>query len=661
MNKARCIPVTYLNPTYDVCVVGIETTIDIYRSFPSGADSFDVRGTSCLDVIIVYNPRNVNKPQSGGKWPLNKGIKVLVSPTKASNILNDSKVKVRYYGSEGKELGSSMLYLTNVAISLDVDIFRTGTVTQGVRGKDTWSWGPGGKGAILLVNCDSDRNNSLVPDSEDAGPPTSSDVKDMSPMILTAEGPDDIFDDYKVYLRISSLDSTRLRVYQKRRYQYAKVLGKDQTLYEVKRDNLDEITFYVEGLEFPDADFSGLVYIELIFQKGNSKSDKFVPRHESKIFTEQVVFRVAPWIMTPNTQKPLDVYVCNIKTNTEFLKLIKNFTDKARCPLNMVTYSENRGDQWIQDEMEFGYTEAPHKRFPVVLDSPRNRGLKNFPASEVLGPDFGYVTREPKNSNTVNTLDSFGNLEVSPPVVVGGKSYPLGRILIGDGMSKDNMRMNKVLRDFLQAQQVQSPILLYSTWLYVGHIDEFMSFVPAPNKKGFRLLLASPLACLELFRKKQKEGHGGAVMFKGLGKKEYTIDDILSSETLKKSSEACQENIDMNRKIMKKQLGLSEEDIIDIPMLYKCEPDMKDAESFFPNMVNMLVLGNYLGIPKPFGPLIAGTCCLEEKVRSLLEPLGLSCNFIDDFATYHELLGEVHCGTNVVRKPFSFKWWECVI
>ncbi|KAG9467091.1 hypothetical protein GDO78_015642 [Eleutherodactylus coqui] len=554
-----------------------------------------------LMIYWIYCMQNVERPKKGEKWPLQKGIKIRVCPTKTSTDVNDSKVRVSYYGSDGTDLlGTSLLYLTNVAISLDVDVFRTGVVTRGVRGKDTWTWGSDGKGAILLVNCDSDRNTSGVTDSQDDGLPNAADIKDMSPMILTAEGPDEIFDDYNVFLTISSSDANRVRVYQKRRYQYVQVLGKSKESYKVKRDNLDEITFYVEGLQFPDVDFPGLVYIDLIFRKDDDKSN---------IFTEKVVFRVAPWIMTPNTQKPMEVFVCNVKTNKDFVKLLSKYVEKARCPLNMVTHSENRGDQWIQDEVEFGYTEAPHKRFPVVLDSPRNRGLKNFPVSEVLGPDFGYVTREPSDSSTVTTLDSFGNLEVSPPVVADGKHYPLGRILIGDGLSKSDMRMSKVLRDFLHAQQVQCPLYLYSTWLFVGHIDEFMSFVPAPGKKGFRLLLASPRACLELFKKKQREGHGDAVMFEGVGKKTYTIDGILSSKALKQSSELCQEAINQNRQLMKKELGLTEEDIIDIPILYNCDSSGEDAESFFPNM----------------------------------------------------LLGEVHCGTNVIRKPFPQSWWECAV
>ena len=40
------------------------------------------------------------------------------------------------------------------------------------------------------------------------------------------------------------------------------------------------------------------------------------------------------------------------------------------------------------------------------------------------GPDFGYVTR---GGGKANSLDSFGNLEVSPPV----EGYPLGRIIFG--------------------------------------------------------------------------------------------------------------------------------------------------------------------------------------------------------------------------------------
>lgn len=44
-------------------------------------------------------------------------------------------------------------------------------------------------------------------------------------------------------------------------------------------------------------------------------------------------------------------------------------------------------------------------------------------------------------------------------------------------------RMARAVRDFLFAQGVQAPVELYSDWLHVGHVDEFLSFVPAPDRK----------------------------------------------------------------------------------------------------------------------------------------------------------------------------------
>lgn len=48
--------------------------------------------------------------------------------------------------------------------------------------------------------------------------------------------------------------------------------------------------------------------------------------------------------------------------------------------------------------------------------------------------------------------------------------------------SADSQEMHQALQDFLAAQQVQAPVKLYSDWLFVGHVDEFLSFVPAHEK-----------------------------------------------------------------------------------------------------------------------------------------------------------------------------------
>ncbi|XP_023491423.1 protein-arginine deiminase type-1 isoform X2 [Equus przewalskii] len=629
---------------------------------PKGAETFGVSESSGVRVFVVYDPEQVTVPTGQARWPLDASVGVTVSVDTASKDLNDLKVKVSYFGQHGGDaLGHGVLYLTGVDISLDVDTGRTGKVKRGQGDKKTWRWGPEGYGAVLLVNCDRDSLRSQGLDLADRQLTSLDDLQDMSPMVLSCDGPDKLFNSHKLVLNVPFSDSKRLRVFCARGgnslSDYKQVLGPQRLSYEVRRQPGErKVSFYVEGLTFPDADFLGLVSLSVSLVDTGTLPE--VP-----LFTDTVAFRMAPWIMTPNTQPPLELYVCSVRdshgSNEKFLEDMSDLGLKANCRLIICPWIENRNDRWIQDEMEFGYIEAPHKSFPVVFDSPRNRGLKDFPYKRILGPDFGYVTREILLAGA-SGLDAFGNLDVSPPVTVGGKEYPLGRVLIGSSFPKSGgRRMAKVVRDFLQAQQVQAPVELYSDWLSVGHVDEFLSFVPTSDQKGFRLLLASPSACLKLFQEKKEQGYGEAAQFDGLEHQvKRSINEMLADRRLQKDSLHIQKCIDWNREVLKRELGLTERDIIDIPQLFSLKDSY--AEAFFPDMVNMVVLGQHLGIPKPFGPVINGRCCLEEKVRSLLEPLGLHCTFIDDYLSYHKLLGEVHCGTNVRRQPFAFKWWNTV-
>ncbi|XP_019367483.1 PREDICTED: protein-arginine deiminase type-3-like [Gavialis gangeticus] len=659
MSQQRLIRLSTQRPTSAVYVLGTEISIDVHGSAPKDAMWFDARGSPGVDVYVVHTPQPTQMPTSEPRWPLGAGAEVVVTMGRPSDDVDDHKVRILYYGKDGQTvLQKAMLYLTCVEVSLEADTTRSGTVQKKATDKRNWTWGPGGQGAVLLVNCDRDDPTSETMDNKDQRVQTYKDLRDMSLMVLRIRGPGAVFANHKLVLHVSGSDADKVGVFyahsNKLVEQHMHVLGPEKLFYVVEHAlGEEEHTFYVEGLAFPDADFSGLVSFHATMLDTSLKS---LP--ETPIFTDTVVFRVAPWIMTPNTLQPLEIYVCSISDNTDFVEAISNLAQKTRCKLTICPELENQNDSWIQDEMEFGYVQAPHKTFPVVFDSPRNGGLKDFPKS-ILGPDFGYVTRESLKGG-ISSLDSFGNLEVSPPVKVKGKEYPLGRILIGSSFPRvGGRRMTKVVRDFLYAQRVQAPVELFSDWLFVGHVDEFLSFVPAHDRQGFRLLLASPSACYKLLKEKQEEGHGKAQMFEGLEKvPKKTIEEILADETLRKENDYFQSCIDWNRDILKQELGLSPKDIVDIPQLF----NMKDkrAEAYFPDMVNMIVLGKDLGIPKPFGPIINGQCCLEEKVRSQLEPLGLTCTFVNDYFTYHKWHGEVHCGTNVLRKPFSFKWWNVI-
>ncbi|TRY89353.1 hypothetical protein DNTS_015293 [Danionella cerebrum] len=622
-------------PKQIVLVIGTELKVPLDRCAPPLSRSFSIR----CSPTIHYSITPPLKDKNAVPYPLVPNASLLISTDTVSETAFDRKLSVRFYNEKSETLGDAVLHLTAVEISLDVDADRDGSVEKNNPNKASWKWGPNGHGAVLLVNCDSESSFHKEEDNKNEDISKVSDLKDMSKMILRTSGPAQLPEGYKLTMYISQSTSESVRIFRPRtniskdniwKHKLLKLFLKDY-LMVVGKGTLTQVVPYLGG------------------------------KSELEFFVE-VVFRVSPWIMTPNTLKPIEVYVCSTDDNDNFLKSIKSLVSKSGYKLQICFEDMNRGDRWMQDELEFGYIDSPHQRFPVVLDSPRDGALQDFPYEALLGPDFGYVTRQALNEE-VSSLDSFGNLEVSPPVTVNGKSYPLGRIIIGVAfpMATKGRNMTKVVQDFLWAQKVQEPIALFSDWLFVGHVDEFMTFVPAPDRKKFRLLLASPDAGYQVFKRLQNEGHGNSQLFKGL-EEAISINEILSDKKLQDENRYVQNCIDWNRDVLKKELGLDEEDIIDLPILFKVLEDKEDdaqrAVAYYPDMVNMLVLGDQLGIPKPFGPLVKGRCALETEVCARLEPLGLKCTFIDDFAPYHKLLGEVHCGSNVLREPFSFKWWN---
>uniref|UniRef100_UPI00398F313B protein-arginine deiminase type-2-like isoform X2 n=1 Tax=Pristiophorus japonicus TaxID=55135 RepID=UPI00398F313B len=616
MTKSRTVRLECGKPTNVIYVLGTELNIDLYKPSPPGSRTFEISSSPGVSCFIAPVSNGQIAAKHAIRMTLSKGILLVVTVEKTSNDLNDKKVMVTFYGDKlEKPIDKMVLWLTAVDISLDVDADRDGKIERNNPNKGSWSWGPKKHGAILLVNCDNDELSTEGVDNSDSSVPLFEDLGDMSQMILRTEGPNFLPPGYKLQLYISASDREKVQVFRHDLTKLTSVLGRENlsTVMDFTKGN-NEYHFFAEGLKFPDEKISSLVTFNLSLLQPLAIG-------KAPIFTEQAVFRLAPWIMTPNTLAPEEVYVCRVIDNVKFLKEFTAVVEKAKCKLTVCSAEMNRDDRWIQ------------------------------------GPDFGHVTR---TTEMVNSLDSFGNLEVSPPVTVNGKEYPLGRIIIGSAFptTTHGRNMTKVIRDFLYAQKVQCPIELFSDWLSVGHVDEFMTFVPAPDRKGFRLLLVSPDACCKLFMKLQQEGHGETQMFEGAKKNPVKINEILSNQKLLEDNAYVQQCIDWNRDILKKELGLVEEDIIDIPMLFEMNETYGTVDSFFPDMVNMIVLGKYLGIPKPFGPLINGKCPLETVMRSALEPLGLDCNFINDFSAYHLKLGEVHCGSNVRRQPFALKWWN---
>lgn len=632
----------------DVLVVGQPVQISLKKLAPSQSQFVIFNTSGEVELFTSTNQTIATQtPLALEQFPeIN-----LLSRT-FSDQIKDRSVQISFQDDSGRQLSQVQLKLTVVRVCLDTDADRDGAIEENHPQKADWKWGINGHGAVLLVNSDRDIVHSGEQnDGEERFITGLLDLKDFSFMVVRKAGLRDLPPGYELYLTVSKDIAKRIRIYDELDRDGYELIGPGRTRAKI-RDTDQDIILAIEGLSYPDFDFDGLVEITLNLVKD-----------DKNLYSDQVIFRVAPWIMTPNTLAPITVFVSRLsnKVNKEFIEELRKVAGKANAQLDIIPFEFHQDDRWMQDEIEIGYTQAPGHLMYVVFDSPRDRGLVDFPKRKLLGIDFGYVTRKSRYSAT--KLDSFGNLEVSPPVTVKGVHYPFGRLIFG-GTRKEIIseprRMLKVLRDFLYAQKIQAPFEIFSDWLSVGHIDEFMTFVPSPTAKGFKLLLASPDKTYNILKRLREKGHDQVLLRQGkrFSKRpaDISMSEILDNDKLIEQNHRFQEYINWNRQVLKQELDLSDEDIIELPALFEEDRD-KRAETFFPNMVNMIVLKQHLGIPKPFGPKVDNQCQFEAYVKGVLEPLGLFCHFIDDWEPYFLGRGEIHCGTNTRRQPFPQKWW----
>ncbi|NWI64451.1 PADI2 deiminase, partial [Todus mexicanus] len=123
---------------------------------PPGAVSFGVKHTEGVSVEVARRGQEEVESalDSGTRWPLDEGMVLRFSMSQASTELNDNKVTVSFYAEGGQPINQTGVFLTGIGISLDVDADQDGAVEKNSPNKASWTWGPNGHGAILLVSCD---------------------------------------------------------------------------------------------------------------------------------------------------------------------------------------------------------------------------------------------------------------------------------------------------------------------------------------------------------------------------------------------------------------------------------------------------------------------------------------------------------------------------
>jgi len=333
-------------------------------------------------------------------------------------------------------------------------------------------------------------------------------------------------------------------------------------------------------------------------------------------------------------------------------------------------------DQWAQDFFEPGYMSMPgpngsqhvvrvNYRSANVTDPEKPRAPLRAAGRIVFalrGRDVAGVQQfDIEHAPEMDGLNSLGNLETVPPYEKDGVSFPFGRVLRGRTKS---FYPDRAFSRMVEAQGQQPPIDIDTSWLHVGHVDETLTFVKAPTRRGWMLLANDPTLAKKMLEDAVANGAADVPMFVGRTavedaskSAEITIERVLADpEVMQASAEAAAE-IDLQLAILKREIGLSDDEIVRVPFLHDIHAYRSVA--YQPAMVNGLYVSDTrFAAPDPHGPVIEGKDIFKAALAEPLARIGITVDWIEDWDAYHRSYGEVHCGSNATRKIPEARWWE---
>lgn len=374
---------------------------------------------------------------------------------------------------------------------------------------------------------------------------------------------------------------------------------------------------------------------------------------------EHIPCQIAPLMLTSALDPVEKVLVVDNDMTARFVEALRHIVPQTGASLCTIqTGTATGSDIWMQDTVEIGRVCAPCRQGivqGVVVLSGLRALHDDFPcepldriARQHLFDMGAVIVDAAAPRQGTRWIDWYGNLEVSPPVTAqNGRAFPYGRILVG---RQNELSMHPDLLAFLEMQGIQVPPLVIDTsWLKIGHVDEVVNFVPAPD--GFRILVPSPARARGILESLVRRGAGQTAVFEG-HKGETTVETLLEQVALSPESKQIDQTLQTVKACLCDGLGVCNDHLIDIPVLFQ------DGIAVIPNGVNSLVCNGHAIIPDPVGPICDGVDAFAAPIQAALTGLGLTVHFVDIWEPYHLWRGEIHCGTNAIRRLRHGSWWE---
>ncbi|MDT0343649.1 protein-arginine deiminase family protein [Streptomyces litchfieldiae] len=325
------------------------------------------------------------------------------------------------------------------------------------------------------------------------------------------------------------------------------------------------------------------------------------------------------------------------------------------------------GDRWMRDQFITGYFAVPGPdgtahRMRVLLRSAdvmpegssadfplRDAGRSAFtvlrgPGTAVLQQYDADRVGDDEHSALWGSFSSTGNFLVAPP----DERFPAGRVLYGSNL--ELAAPDATFTRLLQAQHEQEPLAVDTSWLAVGHIDEFLSFVPAGTERGWAAVVADPELGRDLLT-------------------EAGADALLDDERLTAGTRLAAAGIDRALELLTRELGLSAEDIVRVPALFTRldvpgHPRQDIVANHLPAVANGVATGTRTFLaPVPHAPADAtGEDVFQRAAEEALAAVGVRVAWVEEWDYAHAVGtvgGEIHCVTNALRDLSAARpWWR---